>query len=105
MKLKAVNAVIENENNHTILAVEGWGGPNIADMGETTPETLKQANRIVKCVNAHDELVEAARKALACLENLHDLLEWDKSPHDEIDEAIDAENALASVLAKLEETK
>lgn len=54
---KAVSAFIANAPNRALVAVGGWGGPNIADCGEDSPETMANARLFA----AAPELLEACK--------------------------------------------
>ena len=53
-------------------------------------------------VAAVNDLLEAAGDALACLENLRSIQQWDKKDGDEIDEAVDAKTKLQAAIRKAE---
>jgi hypothetical protein len=57
-KWKHVAAIVENSPNRRMVAVDGWGGRNVADCGDDCPEAEANARRIIACVNACDGLTD-----------------------------------------------
>jgi len=90
-------------NNWKIIdgvIIDGEDGQHIAELCDgATPE---QGEEIVKCVNAHAALVEAAESARACIQNL---LEIYGSESDEGDHWYEATEAIAKLNTSLVKTK
>jgi predicted nucleic acid-binding protein len=71
------------------------------DNGKTLAVTYDDEDGAnARLIAASPAMLAALQAALACLENLREVQQWDKAEGDHIDEAIDARDAVHLAIAK-----
>ena len=65
-RLKSVSAIVNNGPNRRVIARDGFGGPNVADLGDDTPEAAKLGALFA----AAPEAVETLANVLAWYQKL-----------------------------------